>query len=52
VSETDEMALVAIVSTVLLHRQLVESPTLMPPREPAREVVSANVLAARQVRKQ
>ncbi|MBN1608713.1 MAG: asparagine synthase (glutamine-hydrolyzing) [Polyangiaceae bacterium] len=38
VAETDEMALVAMVSTVLLHRQLVEAPTLALPLVPTREV--------------
>ena len=44
VAETDEMALVAILSTVLLHRQLVASPTVMPSQEPSREVAGHKVL--------
>jgi len=39
VSETDEMALVAVVSGMLLHRQFVESPRLSPATHPNREVV-------------
>lgn len=44
VGETDEMALVAILSTVLLHRGLVERPDLAMPREPGREVQGGTVL--------
>jgi len=38
VSETDEMALVGIVSTMLLHEALVARPTLAAPAEPSRVV--------------
>jgi asparagine synthase (glutamine-hydrolysing) len=43
VSETDEMALVGAISTMLLHEQLVERPALAPAAEPARVVVGATV---------
>jgi asparagine synthase (glutamine-hydrolysing) len=43
VSETDEMALVGAVSTMLLHEQLVANPTLARPAVPTRVVVGATV---------
>jgi asparagine synthase (glutamine-hydrolysing) len=39
VGETDEMALVGALSTMLLHQRLVESPTLAPAATPTRVVV-------------
>ena len=41
--ETDEMALTAVVSTMLLHERLVESPRLAAPAVPARVVVGGEV---------
>jgi asparagine synthase (glutamine-hydrolysing) len=41
--ETDEMALVGAVSTMLLHEQLVARPSLAPESVPARIVVGATV---------
>ena len=41
--ETDEMALVGAVSTMLLHEQLVASPSLAPEAVPTRVVVGATV---------
>jgi asparagine synthase (glutamine-hydrolysing) len=46
VSETDEMALVGVVSTMLLHEQLVARPVLAPHAEPTRVVVGREVLDA------
>lgn len=43
VSETDEMALVGTISTMLLHEQLVARPKLALPAVPARVVVGATV---------
>lgn len=43
VSETDEMALVGAISTMLLHEQLVERPALARPARPTRIVVGAKV---------
>lgn len=43
VSETDEMALVGAISTMLLHEQLVERPALARPARPTRVVVGAEV---------
>jgi asparagine synthase (glutamine-hydrolysing) len=43
VSETDEMALVGAISTMLLHEQLVARPALARPAEPTRVVVGATV---------
>jgi asparagine synthase (glutamine-hydrolysing) len=43
VSETDEMALVGAISTMLLHEQLVERPASARPAEPTRVVVGATV---------
>lgn len=37
VSETDQMAFVGILSTMLLHDTFVENPVLMPPYEPKKE---------------
>ena len=42
-SETDEMALVGAISTMLLHEQLVANPTLAPAARPTRVVVGATV---------
>ena len=42
-SETDEMALVGIISTMLLHERLVARPTLAAPLEPTRVVVGETV---------
>ena len=42
-SETDEMALVGAISTMLLHEQLVANPTLAPAALPTRVVVGATV---------
>ncbi|HXV57296.1 MAG TPA: asparagine synthase (glutamine-hydrolyzing) [Gaiellaceae bacterium] len=47
VSETDEMALVGVLSTMLLHERFVESPALAEPLEPDRVVVGAEVRADR-----
>lgn len=44
VSETDEMALVAVLSTMLLHRAVVEAPKLAAPAQPTREVAGALVV--------
>jgi asparagine synthase (glutamine-hydrolysing) len=41
VSETDEMALVGAISTMLLHDQLVERPALASPARPTKVVVGA-----------
>jgi hypothetical protein len=43
VSETDEMALVGILSTMLLHETFVASPRLAEPLAPDRIVVGAEV---------
>jgi asparagine synthase (glutamine-hydrolysing) len=50
VAETDEMALVTILSTVLLHRQFVDSPALKAPSEPVREVQGDTVCGAEEGR--
>ncbi|MGH3112733.1 MAG: hypothetical protein ACRDOP_04610, partial [Gaiellaceae bacterium] len=43
VSETDEMALVGVLSTMLLHERFVASPQLAEPLVPDRVVVGAEV---------
>lgn len=43
--ETDEMALVGIVSTGLLHEQLIRAPVLAAPAHPSRLVVGSTVCA-------
>jgi hypothetical protein len=43
VSETDEMALVGVLSTMLLHESFVASPRLADPLVPDRVVVGAEV---------
>ena len=45
ISETDEMALVAVVSTMLLHDQYIERPRLAARVVPAREVQGREVLS-------
>jgi asparagine synthase (glutamine-hydrolysing) len=47
VGETDEMALVGTLSTLLLEEQLVRGPRLAPPLEAERVVVGAEVLRTR-----
>ena len=47
VSETDEMALVGVLSAMLLHEQFVESPRLAEPASPNREVRGATVIPTR-----
>ena len=44
ISETDEMALVAVVSTMLLHEQYIENPRLAARATPIREVHGREVL--------
>jgi len=46
VSESDEMMLVGVLSTMLLHEQLVARPVLAEPREPNRVVIGSSVVAA------
>ena len=48
-SETDEMALVGAISTMLLHEQLVASPRLAAPASPTRVVVGATVQSERRL---
>jgi hypothetical protein len=43
VSETDEMALVGTISTMLLHQRLVAEPALAPEAVPTRVVVGDRV---------
>jgi asparagine synthase (glutamine-hydrolysing) len=43
VGETDEMALVGVVSTMLLHDRLVAEPALAPPAVPTRVVIGSAV---------
>lgn len=45
VNETDEMALVGVISAMSLHQQFVASPHLAAPRVPTREVRGAAVLS-------
>ena len=45
ISETDEMALIAIVSTMLLHEQYIEIPRLAASVEPGREVHGREVMS-------
>lgn len=47
--ETDEMAFVGVLSTMLLHEQLVARPTLAPLAVPTRVVVGAEVVREREV---
>jgi asparagine synthase (glutamine-hydrolysing) len=49
VSETDEMALVGAISTMLLHEQFVARPALAAPARPTRVVVGATVEAPSRV---
>ncbi|MDF2772941.1 MAG: asparagine synthase, partial [Geminicoccaceae bacterium] len=44
VSESDEMALVGVLSTMLLHEHLVARPTLAPPATPNRVVIGAAIM--------
>jgi asparagine synthase (glutamine-hydrolysing) len=44
VSETDEMALVGVVSTMLLHRRFVLEPTTAPEAIPSRVVIGSDVV--------
>lgn len=44
VGETDEMGLVGVVSTMLLHERLIAAPLLAPPVEPTRLVIGAAVV--------
>ena len=46
VSESDEMALVGVLSTMLLHEQLVARPTLARPATPNRVVIGATVMVS------
>jgi asparagine synthase (glutamine-hydrolysing) len=46
VSESDEMALVGVLSTMLLHEQLVACPTLAAPATPNRVVVGAEIMSS------
>src|SRR5688500_16354789 len=46
VSESDEMMLVGVLSTMLLHEQMIARPVLAAPRQPNRVVIGSTIIAA------